>query len=306
MPVLPDGSPPAAGVITGHRELLVWQDGAPVLVAKVEQYAERAMTTPYGILVFGPRKAVLVRPDGEQVLLAAVPDSKIALSADGRQLAIAGVDLGDQPKFVLRLADLADGSVSSLECLAMPSVDALREGVVYYRVRTGDQDKRAAMAWAPGSAPVPAPSPARPGPRVAAALADGDAYVLTGTEGTPLTETGMRFGPYLSPGGRWLYGFRQRPPLLSVTEVSGDDLGPTRAWPLPPGCATASGGNRCPVWEDEKHLLLVTPHETIPGTRVIRVDVTSGAVERPSVDRGDGSRCDVEVFVEPAVRKENS
>jgi hypothetical protein len=209
---LPDRPPPAAGVITGHRELVLWRAGVPVLVAKVEQYAERAVTTPHGILVLGPRKAVLVRPGGEQVLLATVPDSKIALSADGRQVAIAGVDLSDQPKFVLCLADLASGSVASVECLAMPSVDALRDSVVYYRVRTRNQDRRAAMAWAPGNAPVPSPPPTRPGPGVAAALADAPgSYVVTGTEGTPLTETGMRFGPHIAPGGRWLYDFRRHP-----------------------------------------------------------------------------------------------
>jgi hypothetical protein len=271
-----------------------------VLVAKVEQYAERAITTPHGILVLGPRKAVLVRPGGEQVLLATVPDSNIALSADGHQVAIAGVDLSDQPKFMLRVADLADGSVSSVECLALPAVDALVDGVVYYRVRSGDQDGRVAMTWAPGSPPVPAPSPARPGPRVAAALsAAAGPYVVTGTEGTPLTEAGLRFGPHLAPGGRWLYGFLQQPPALSVAEVRGDDLGPPRVWPLPPGCATASGGNRRPTWEDDNHLLLVTPNGTVPGTRVIRVDVTTGAVERVSVARPDGSPYDVEVFVEP-------
>jgi hypothetical protein len=82
-----------------------------------------------------------------------VPDSKIALSADGRLVAIAGVDLSDQPKFVLCVADLADGSIAGVECLAMPSVDALRGGVVYYRARTGDQDGRADLASAPAVRP---------------------------------------------------------------------------------------------------------------------------------------------------------
>jgi hypothetical protein len=297
---LAEGAPPAAGVITGHRELVVWHADACVLLAKVEQYAERAVTTPHGILVLGPRKAVLVRPDGEQVLLATVPDSRIALSADGRQVALAGVDLSDQPKFVLYLADLADGSVSSVDCPAMPSVDALRHGMVYYRVRTGAQDERTALAWAPGSAPVPAESPARPGLRVAAALAAADgSYVVTGTDGTPLTETGMHFGARLAPGGRWLYHFKQRPPALSVTEVSGDTLGSSHSWPIPPGCATAWGGNRRPVWEEDDHLLLVVPRDTVPGARAIRVDVATGAIQRVNIDRADGSQYDVEVFVEP-------
>jgi hypothetical protein len=270
---------------------------------------------------------VLVRPDGEQVRLAGVPDSAIALSADGRQVAIAGVDfpadITARPRFVLYLADLADGTVRGTECLAMPSIDALRDGVVYYRVRTGDQDKRAAMAWAPdggpdgdpdgdpggglGAEPVPMLPPGAPGPRVAAALAAGDPYVVTGTEGTPLTEIGMGFGARLAPGGRWLYKFTRQPAagapglrvVLSLAQVSGDDIGPPRTWPLPYGCATAWGGNRRPTWEDENHLLLVTPHETIPGTRAIRIDVSSGAIERVSARRPDGSPCDIEVFVEP-------
>jgi hypothetical protein len=322
----PEGAPPAAGVVTGHRELLTWQSGAPCLVATVEQYAERAITTPHGILVFGPRTAVLVRPGGEQVRLAGVPDSAIALSADGRLAALAGVDFPSdvttRPRFVLYRADLADGTVRGTECLAMPSIDALRDGVVYYRVRTGDQGKRAAMAWEPGQEPVPGLPPGAPGPRVSAALAAGDPYVVTGTEGTPLTEIGLGFGARLAPGGRWLYTF-SRPPaaggggapgisgahgspgspvVLSLAEVSGDDIGAPRTWPLPSGCATAWGGNRRPTWEDDNHLLLVTPHETIPGppgTRAIRIDVTSGAIERVIARRPDGSPSDIEVFVEP-------
>jgi hypothetical protein len=182
----------------------------------------------------------------------------------------------------------------------MPSVDALHDDVVYYRVRTGDQNKRVTMAWSPGSAPAPSPSPTRPGPRVAAALAGGPgSYVVTGTEGTPLTDTGIRFGPHLAPGGRWLYDFQHHPATLSVVEVRGDVVGASLVWPIPEGCATAWGGNRRPVWEDDDHLLLVTPHGTIPDTRVIRVDVTTGAIERVNIDRPDGTQYDVEVFVEP-------
>ncbi|MCL2582100.1 MAG: hypothetical protein FWE35_06565 [Streptosporangiales bacterium] len=263
---LRDGPPPAAGVITGNRELLTWKDGHPEVVAKVEQYAGRAVITPHGILVIGPRTAVLVGPDGTQSLLATVPDPRIALSEDRRRVAIAGVDLTGKPKYMLWTIDLADGTVSGEEHPALP---------------------RAALEETP---------PQWPGPRVAAAMGDGDSFVLTGTEGTPLTEAGMRFGPYLSPcfpgGRRWLYGFRQRPPVLTVTEVNGDELGTPRTLPLPPGCATASGGNRCPVWEDGTRLLLVTPHGTVPGARAIRIDVTTGAIER--VPAGD-----VEVFIEP-------
>lgn len=264
--MFPEGPPPAAGVITGDRSLIVWRDGAPVLVAKVEQYAGRAVATPYGIVVIGPRTAALVRPDGSQAVLATVPDPAIALSADGRQVAIAGVDLSGKPKYMLWTIDLADESVSGLEFPSLP---------------------RAVLPSGVRSSGV-----AVPGPRVSAALAAPDAFVLTDAEGTPLTEGGIRFGPYLSPGGDWLYAFSQRPPLISVTPVSGDDLGSPVSWPLPVGCATAAGGNRCPVWEDGKHLLLVTPHDTVPGTRAIRVDVTSGEISR--VPAGD-----VEVFVEP-------
>jgi len=45
-PRLPDGPPPAAGIITSNRELVVWRAGVPEVLAKVEQYAERAVATP--------------------------------------------------------------------------------------------------------------------------------------------------------------------------------------------------------------------------------------------------------------------
>lgn len=248
-------------MITGRRELLVWRAGRPAVVARVEQYAGRAVATPHGILVLGPRTAVLVRPSGEQELLATVPDPHIALSADRSRVAIAGVDFTGKAAYMLWTIDLASGAAVAEEHPRLPRAVLPGEGAV-------------------------------PGPAVAAALADGDSYVLTGADGEPLTESGIRFGPYLSPDGRWLYGFRSRPPVLSVTPVTGDELGSPVAWPLPDGCATAAGGNRCPVWEDGEHLLLVTPHGTVPGARAIRVDVTTGAVERVPAE-------DVEVFVEP-------
>jgi hypothetical protein len=99
--------------------------------------------------------------------------------------------------------------------------------------------------------------------------------------------TWLKSSWWMRPSGD-RYGFSAAAAGGFVAEVRGDAVGPSMVWPLPAGCVTAWGGNRRPTWEDDNHLLLVTPHGTLPGTRVIRVDVTTGTVERVNIDRASG------------------
>jgi hypothetical protein len=307
-PPLPEGPPPAAGIITSRRELVVWRAGGPEVLAKVEQYAERAVATPYGIAVIGSKRAVLVRPDGEQLELASDPDFRVALSEDGRHLAIASIKFGRRDKFRLCLADLADGSAQVLDCPDNFSIDSLRGGVVTYGMYADDEP--ACFSWAPGRAPWRVPYQEREVDRLTGTYLSrtepGD-YLITRPDGAELTVP-RRYDAQdsrLAPGGRWLYDFWYDPPTMTVTDVGGPVPGPAVTWPIPRGSATEPVSGRRPTWEDETHVLLTVPQGD---DRAVRVDATTGATERLRLDRRgqgergqyrEGAEFDVEGFVEP-------
>ncbi|HEV2242565.1 MAG TPA: hypothetical protein VGR98_16095 [Streptosporangiaceae bacterium] len=307
-PRLPDGPPPAAGIITSSSELVVWRAEVPEVLANVEQYTWRAVATPYGIVVIGSKRAVLVRPGGEQIELAPDPEPYVALSADGRHLAIASVKFGRRDKFRLYLADLADGSAEILDCPENFSIDSLRGGVVTYGMYVGDEP--GCFSWAPGRAPWPVPYRQREVDRLTGTSLSrtepGD-YLIIRPDGAELTVP-RRYDAQdsrLAPGGRWLYDFGFDPPTMTVTDVSGPAPGPAVTWPLPRGSATELVSGRRPTWEDATHVLLTIPYGDIPA---IRVDVTTGATERLRLDRhgqgergqyGEGTEFSVAGFVEP-------
>jgi hypothetical protein len=311
---LPDGPPPTAGIITANRELVVWRAGLPAILATVEQYTERALATPYGIAVIGSKRAVLVRPDGEQVQLAPDPDFRVVLGEDGRTLAMASVKFGRRPKFRVYLADLADGSAQAIDCPDIVSIECLHGGVVTYRMN--DDDEAAFFSWEPGQVPRRVPhqegeADRRTGTRLSVTepreFLAGD-YLITRPNGIELTVP-RRYDAqdsHLSPGGRWLYDFWYDPPTMTVTEIVGPTPGPLTTWPIPAGCATEPVSGRRPVWEDATHILLTVPYGL--GAPAIRVDAETGATERLRLDRqgqgeqgqyGDGAEFDVEGFVEP-------
>ena len=311
----PDGPPPAAGIIAANRELVVWRAGMPEVLAKVEQFTERALATPYGIVVIGAKRAVLVRPGGGQAELAPDPDFRVALSEDGRTLALASVRLGRRPEFRVYLADLADGSAEAIDCPDIVSIESLHGGAVTYGMN--DDGETACFSWSPGRVPRPVPCregeiDKRTGTRLSVTeprrgLLAGD-YLITRPDGTELTVP-RRYDAQdsrLSPGARWLYDFWYDPPAMTVTDVSGPSCGAMATWPIPAGCATEPVSGRRPVWEDATHILLAVPYGT--EAPAIRVDARTGAIERLRLDRrgrgergqyDDGTGFDVEGFVEP-------
>jgi hypothetical protein len=311
---LPSGPPPAAGIVTSNQELIVWRAGLPEVLAAVERHAERALATPYGIVVIGSKLAVLVRPNGEQLELAPSPESQVALSGDGQHIAIASSKLGRRPKFGLYLANLTDGSAQVLDLPGYFSVDAVHHGVVRYGL-AGD-DGPACFSWAPGTSPSNAPCLEGEIDRLSGArltvtepreFIAGD-YLVTRRDGTKLAVK-RRYDAQesqLSPGGRWLYDFWYEPTAMTVTDVSGPVPGPAVTWPLPDGCEISLLGSRRPQWEDETHVLLTAPHGT--DVHAIRANAMTGAIERLRLDRhgrgerghrGDGVEFDVEIYVEP-------
>jgi hypothetical protein len=311
---LPDGPPLATGIVTSNRELVVWRAGAPEVLARVERGARRALATPYGIVVTGPKLAVLVRPDGEQLKLAPDPGWRVALSADGRHTAIASAKYGRQPRFGLYLADLADRSAQSLDLPEPVEVQGLVHGAVRFCLESGDADPTG-LAWTPGSAPVPAPYLEGETDRLSGAcltVTEAGTFRVTRRDGAELIVEHPH-GPdewvHLSPGGRWLYHFSRYPgpAALTVTDVSGPAPEPRVTWPLPDGSTGAVFCEYPSEWEDDNtHVLLPAPGG--PGFHAARVDAATGAAERPRLDRqgrgkpgqdGDGAEFDVDVFVEP-------
>jgi hypothetical protein len=311
---LPYGPPPAAGIVTSNQELIVWHAGLPEVLATVGRHAERALSTPYGIVVIGSKRAVLVRPSGEQLELAPSPESHAALSGDGQHIAIASSKLGRRPKFGLYLANLTDGSVQVLDLPGFFSVDAVHDGVVRYGL-AGD-DGPACFSWAPGTSPSNAPCLEGETDRLSGArltvtepheFLAGD-YLITRRDGTRLAVK-RRYDAQesqLSPGGRWLYDFWYEPTAMTVTDVTGPAPGPAVTWPLPDGCEISLLGSRRPQWEDETHVLLTAPHST--DVHAIRAHAITGAIEQLQLDRhgrgepghrGNGAEFDVEIYVEP-------
>jgi hypothetical protein len=293
-PSFPDGPPPAAGIITSGRELVVWRAGVPEVLGLVERHADQAVATPFGVAVIGSKRAVLIRPDGAQAELAPDPDARVALSEDGRHLAIASSTFGRRPQFRLYLADLADGSAQVLDCPDVVSIASLRGTLVTYGV--ADEDEAGCFSWTPGQDPWPVPWPAGEIDRLTgtclAQTESGD-YVITRPDGTGLTVARQYDAQdsALAPGGRWLFDLWHEPPTLAVTDVSGRAPGPALTWPLPEA-------GQHPTWEDATHLLLAIPYSS--DLRAIRVEVTTGAIERLRLGHGeDGTEFDVEGFVEP-------
>jgi hypothetical protein len=314
---LPDGPPPAAGVVTSNRELVVWRAGAPVVIGRVERGANRALATPYGIVVTGPKLAVLVRPDGGRLELAPDPNWRVALSADGRHIAIASARYGRRPRFGLYLADLTDGSAQALDLPDPVEVQGLVHGAVRYCLES-DGDGPAGFAWTPGSAPVPAPYLEGEFDRLSGArltMTEAGASQVTRRDGTELIvehSQGADEWVHLSPGGRWLYHFSRypAPAALTVTDVSGSAPGPRVTWPLPDGSTGAVFCEYPSTWEeDNTHVLL--PGSVGPRFHPTRVDAATGAAERPRLSRqgrgkpgldGDGAEFDFGgfgLFVEP-------
>jgi hypothetical protein len=310
---LPYGPPPKAGIVTSNQELVVWRAGVPAVLAQVERDAGRALATPHGIVVIGSKHAVLVRPDGEQLELAANTDSRVALSGDGRHIAIATSKLGRRPKFALYLADLTDGSAQVLDLPDFFSVEAVHDGVLRYGLAS--EDGSGCFSWTPGAPPTPAPCLEGQFDRLSGTrltitepreLLAGD-FLMTRRDGTEVTVK-RRYDAQdseLSPGGRWLYDFWYEPLAMTVTDVSGPTPGEAVRWPLPHGCETSLVVGRRPQWEDETHLLLAAPYTDV---HAIRIDAATGAIDRLRLDRqgrgeqgrsDDGAEFDVEIFIEP-------
>lgn len=303
--------PPAAGIITGHQELVVWRDGQPVVLGRVRQYS-RALETPFGIVIINAKLAALIRPDGQRLELTSRADWRTGLSGDGRYLAIGWGKDGRRPEFRLYLADLADGSSQVVNVPGPLQIDTVGAGwVSYHLAPRGEGDPEGSFTWTPGTSPAPAPGPRRETDRISGAVRTETptrGARITRPDGTELVVERQYSAEELlwSPGGRWLYSVRYGTPTMTVTDVSGPSPSPPVSWPLLDNAYVTEVMSSPPAWEDDTHVLLAPAgFADLPG---IRLDVTTGAAERIALDRQgrgksgskrDETEFDVDRFVEP-------
>jgi Family of unknown function (DUF6042) len=273
-PPLPEGAPPRAGIVTTSGNLVVWRDGRAEVRPGVPAGANRAVQTPYGVVVLSLARSVLVRPGGQAEVLATDTDYRTGLSADGRHLAVSEARFGRQPRFSLHVIDLADGSRQTLPWPENLTITGMYAGAVYF-----SSDKAGGLRWSPGSDPERLPWTPRTVDRLTGTmLVEGDeagvtGWLVIGQDGEArnvlVTENAD-----LIPGGTHLIDFRYSPPAVTLFDVATGGADP-RIWWLPAGCDTSVP--RSPAWEDEDHLLFRQPYA--PHTPAVRLDIRTGAVE---------------------------
>lgn len=294
-----DGAPPRSGIVTSAGDLVVWRNGACVVLARSPLgEVNRAMETDFGIVLLSFEGAALVRPDGRTDTLASRIDFCTALSEDGRHLAVSESHYGKRPRSRVHVIDLSDGSQQTLD---WPGGDlrivGLHGGAVSFAT-----DQGASMRWAPGSEPGPLPYELRAiDPLTGIALAEGGASgpLVISPDGehrnVPVTQLAE-----LAPGGTRLYDLRYEPPALTLFDISARGTDSRICW-LPAGSEVSTTVPGHPVWEDADHMLFAQRWNT--GTPAVRLDVGTAHLERVPLVGAPGDEPVLAVFVEPLLRR---
>jgi hypothetical protein len=291
------GPPPRAGVVTGAGEVVVWRAGEPVVLARLDGKAPlRAVESAHGILVLGPGEPnLLVRPDGGVEPLGDELSHHVALSSDGRHLAIPEQRYGRWPRHRLHLVDLAGGSRQTMPWDESQDFHVLgqHEGAVYvqhhYPIRT--------MRWRPGTPPEPLGHDLRELDPVSgtALAADRDGLVVIAPDGTR-RRLALDAAATLAPGGQSLYSYRYSPPAVTIFDLA---TGEPRIHWLPAGAqVTTSVPWQRPVWEDLDHLLIPFGEEWQPRAQAIRLNLRTGTLEHVPLPRTAGGRA---ILIEPLI-----
>ncbi|MBQ1073284.1 hypothetical protein KBX06_08910 [Micromonospora sp. C31] len=277
-PTPPPGPPPRAGLVGSGGELVMWRDDAPVVVARWPGVqVARAMQSRHGTVLLTSTQTVLVRPDGEFVLLGTDMGWHAVLDAAGDQLAAVEYHVGRRPRHRLHLVDLADGSRRSMPWDETDHVSAvgIHAGAVYASVDGGG----ASVRWVPGEEPEPLPHALRQvDPYSGVALARGGSHpVLLVRPDGEVVPLPVDPAATLVPGGRQLCSWVHAPPGLRLYDPARPDR--PRMLALPGGSATGPrpGG---PVWESPEHVLIPAQdgHNEI-GASLVRLHLRSGLME---------------------------
>src|SRR6266511_1243407 len=300
----PLGEPPRAGFVSATGDVVVWRGGEPVVLARLpEGSTYRALESAYGIVLlrFGDQAPpVVVRPDGHVDALGAELAPRVALSEDGRYLAVDESHHGRRSWSLLHLVDLADGSRQTMpwDEDAFFSITAVYGGVVYFQ---GGRAQSVSMRWSPGSDPEPSQHRLDEiDPLSGARLAHDDqpGVLVVRPDGTARRVL-VAAGVALAPGGERLYAYRYSPPAVTLFHVATGAEHPRIFW-LPPGSQMSTTVPGRPVWEDADHLVVSLGHQRLDvGAPAVRLDVRTGAFEGVPLTEDAGYR---PLLTEPLLR----
>ena len=291
-PAVPYGAPPKAGIV-GNGNLVVWRDDRPVVLAQWPGVGiEQALQSRHGTVLLTLTQAVLVRPDGEFVLLGTNMGATAALDAAGERLGIVESHFGRRSWDRLHLIDLADGSRNSMPCDEMPwdetasiRVVGILGGAVYVNVRARNNTSapdELSVRWIPGERPQVLPYQLRQvdpyGGVILAESHEHEALLIDADGGvTPVRNDPLDI---LVPGGRYLCQWQYMPPGLHLYDLLDTDR--VRTFVLPARSQTVLlPVCRAPVWEDPDHVLVSADGDrNALDVPVVRLHVGTGAIER--------------------------
>jgi len=287
------GPPARAGVLTERGELVVWRDGAPVVLADLTaQRWRHAVETAHGVLVsdWGER-AVLVRPDGGVDPLGLRFAGRPALDERGRLLAATEVTHGRDGRWLVHLVDLGDGSRHTMPGDHTGSHVVAVHGGIVYLLGGGAPPS---MRWSPGRDPEPLPhrlNQIDPLTGTGAAVTRDGVLLVRPDGSTRVVPVDLTAA--LVPGATHLYTLRTGPSAITLFDVAAATIEPRIHW-LPVEVSTRQELGGGSIWEDRDRLLLTAgsriPPGYDPGGGIIRVDIRTGAVERVPLPPGRG-RC---------------
>ncbi|MBB4743599.1 hypothetical protein BJY16_007058 [Actinoplanes octamycinicus] len=286
-PEPPFGSPPRAGIIETDGTVVVWRDGTRAELANIGRVEQvQGWETALGVLVarWG-QPARLVAPDGA-VTEFDEPVTRLRVLGDGRRVALLDSHHHRRKsRYLLRILDLADGSLESMPWPEDQEINLLgvHRDTIYFKYHPRPGDPGMAMRWTPGSDPQPHGCPVMHVDPVSGATcaptADGTRIDYPdGTTVPVLLDPWSRV--WLAPGGERLC---QRPdpgpPEFRLLPIDG----PARVWKLP-AAQYASGSPHWldPIWEDADNVLIGhgrghQPNEPSSG---IRIHTTTGTMVR--------------------------
>jgi hypothetical protein len=280
------GAPPRDGFVTTDGEVVVWRDGAPILLARIPagRGATTANRTADGIVVTHDTHGVLhIGLDGRVDRLWETA-GRVLVSEDGRHLVVLEARYGRRSRNWLHVVDIADGTRETMpwDDKRMIFLTPFQGGVVHFEAT--DVEPTAPMVrmrWSPGRSPEPADVTAQQiDPVSGAAVVPDDAGVnVVRADGTSIHLPIAQFAR-LTPGGRWLYTFQEIPPAIALFDAF-SPVEDARVIALPDG--TNLVGHRPPVWEDVDTLVALVWGYGRVSPPAVRLDVVTGKLERVPV-----------------------